>query len=330
GNTSLTLTPRSSFTNGSPGTHYLNSITVSNIPDSCFGVDFTISAYDDTSSTPLALFNLTSKSVVVNDNDGTFERGFGSTGMTVASSTGTFTATFTTPVAQSTNVFKLTIQSGAHTLYDYTPPYDAGNTGPGSGFVFYVDVAGFNCGATYTSTGSPKGGLCHYLEVAPYGWSTGADTRTAWSVVVEDISGITNNATVYNNASGIGLGYKNSVAIVASNGAYNASSNSYAAGAARAYTGGSKSDWYLPTSAELNLLCQWVRGIPSDVTTVCPIGILNSATYGAQSVSLLPLVYWSSSENTVDRAWRQNLNSGGQVGDPKGSPPAYVRAIRAF
>ncbi len=149
-------------------------------------------------------------------------------------------------------------------------------------------------------------------------------------MVVEDISGITNNATVYNNASGIGLGYKNSVAIVASNGVYNASSNSYAAGAARAYTGGSKSDWYLPSSAELNLLCQWVRGIPSDVTTVCPIGVLNSAIYGAQSVSLLPLVYWSSSENTVDRAWRQNLNSGGQVGDPKGSPPAYVRAIRAF
>ena len=44
GETNLTLTPRSSFTNGSPGAHYLQSVTVSNIPSSCYGVDFTIRA----------------------------------------------------------------------------------------------------------------------------------------------------------------------------------------------------------------------------------------------------------------------------------------------
>jgi hypothetical protein len=65
GDTNLTLTPRSSFTNGSPGAHYLNSVTVSNIPTSCYGDDFTINAYNNSSSTPLALFNGTSTSAVV-------------------------------------------------------------------------------------------------------------------------------------------------------------------------------------------------------------------------------------------------------------------------
>ncbi len=80
GNTNLTLTPSSTFTNvaDSTGAHYLKSVTVSNIPDSCFGSDFTISAYSDSEGTPLALFNNTSTSAVVYDNNGTFSRGTGS------------------------------------------------------------------------------------------------------------------------------------------------------------------------------------------------------------------------------------------------------------
>ena len=112
GETSLTLTPRSSFVNGSPGVHYLQSVTVSNVPTSCYGVDFTINAYDDSSSTPLALFNSTSTNAVVYNNNGTFQKGIGSTGLTVSSGSGTFTITFTDPVAQSSSVFKLTIRSG--------------------------------------------------------------------------------------------------------------------------------------------------------------------------------------------------------------------------
>ena len=111
GNTNLTLTPRSSFTNGSPGTHYLQSVTVSNIPTSCYGVDFIINAFNDSSSTPLALFNSTSTDAVVYNNNGTFQKGIGSTGMTVSSGSGSFTITFTNPVAQSSSVVKLTIRS---------------------------------------------------------------------------------------------------------------------------------------------------------------------------------------------------------------------------
>ena len=338
GSTDLILTPRSSFTNGSgsSGTHYFNSVTVSDIPDSCFGVDFTITAYDDTTSTPLALFNSTSNSVVVYDNGGAFSRGIGSTGMTVASSTGTFTATFTVPVAQSSAVYKFTIQSGAHTAYDIIPSYNAGDTGPGGGFIYYTDLSGFSCGGTYSPTGSPTGGLCHYLEVAPYGWNGGDDPAKVWAVGGNqslDISEITNDANgaiPYNNALGVGLGYKNSIAIVTQNGVYNGSSINYAAGAARAYSGGSKNDWYLPTTAELNLLCQWDYGIARSVTTLCAGGTRNSATFGAGSAGISIAYYLSSSEQQWNFAWLQLLDSGrNQSVFGKGN--AYsVRPIRAF
>ena len=111
GETNLTLTPRSTFINGSPGAHYLQSVTVSNIPTSCYGVDFTINAYGDSSSTPLALFNATSTDAVVYNNNGTFQKGIGSAGLTVSSGSGAFTITFANPVAQSSSVFKLTIRS---------------------------------------------------------------------------------------------------------------------------------------------------------------------------------------------------------------------------
>ena len=325
GNTDLTLTPRSSFTNGSPGAHYLNSVTVSNIPDSCFGVDFTISAYNDSSGTPLALFETSTTSAVIYNNAGAFSRGLGSTGMTVASSSGKFTATFTVPVAQSSDVFKLTIQSGAHTPYYYV-----GSAGPGGGFVYYVNDAGFDCGPTLAAS-------CKYLEVAPSGWNTGSDPNKVWATGTSssgnasaDISTITNDASAYNNILGVGLGYKNSVAIVDQNGAaYDASSNNYAAGAARAYAGGSQSDWYLPTTAELNLLCQWRNGIAPSVTTRCTGGSTNSATYGAGSAGFADSYFWSSSEYNTSNALNQSFYNGAQSASLK-SITLYVRPVRAF
>ena len=325
GNTDLTLTPRSSFTNGSPGAHYLNSVTVSNIPTSCYGADFTISAYNDSSGTPLALFNTSSTAAVIYNNAGTFSRGLGSTGMTVESGTATFTATFTVPVAQSSNVFKLTIQSGAHTPYYYV-----GSAGPGGGFVYYVNDAGFNCGPTLAAS-------CKYLEVAPSGWNTGSDPNKVWATGTSssgnasaDISTITNDASAYNNILGVGLGYKNSVAIVDQNGAaYDASSNNYAAGAARAYAGGSQSDWYLPTTAELNLLCQWRNGIAPSVTTRCTGGSTNSATYGAGSAGFADSYFWSSSEYNTSNALNQSFYNGAQSASLK-SITLYVRPVRAF
>jgi len=326
GNTNLTLTPRSSFTNGSPGTHYLQSVTVSNIPTSCYGVDFTISAYNDSSSTPLALFSETSTSAVISNDNGTFSPGIRVSGMTVESGAGTFTATFTTPVALSSSVVKLTIQSGLPFVYQ------VGDRGPGGGFIYYVNQSGFDCGATYSSTGSPTGGKCKYLEVAPDGWNGGSDPQKVWAVTAyqnTDVSAITNESFPWNSGLGVGLGYKNSIAIVAQNGAYNASSNDYAAGAARAYAGGSKSDWYLPSNAELNLLCLWQRGLAPLVTATCSGGSLNSATYGASSAGFTNNTFWSSSEGSLTYSIRIHFVGGGTTQFEK-YQTQRVRPVRAF
>jgi hypothetical protein len=116
GATNLVVTPNSTFINASgAGAHYFSSVTVSNIPVGCHGKDLTINAYGNSDSTPLALFNSTTKSAVIYNNAGTFQLGAGSTGMNISSGSGTFTATFVTPVATSASVFKITIQSSAHT-----------------------------------------------------------------------------------------------------------------------------------------------------------------------------------------------------------------------
>ena len=116
GATNLTITPNSTFTNVSGGgAYYFSSVTVSNIPSNCHGKDFTINAYGNTNSTPLALFNTTSTNAVVYNNAGTFQLGVGSTGLSITSGSGTFTLTFDTPVATSGTVFKVTVQSGPHT-----------------------------------------------------------------------------------------------------------------------------------------------------------------------------------------------------------------------
>lgn len=327
GATNLTLTANSTFTNSSgAGAFYFSSVTVSNIPSSCYGVDFTISAYDNTSSTPLALFNSTSTSAVVYNNTGTFSRGIGSTGMTVVSNTGTFTATFTTPVAQSSNVFKLTIESGAHTAF-----YEVGDTGPGGGKVFYYLAAGFKCGSGFTTTGSPTGGLCNYLEAAPNLWNAGAaDSGKIWAISGKqstDVAEIANESSAYNDALAIGLGYKNSIEIVTQNSA----GITYAAGLARAYAGGSKNDWYLPTTAELNQMCKWARGQSwsADATVCTSAGTLNSAIYGAGSAGF-DGHYWSSSEYNASTAWNQAFTDGNQSGNAKSATGYKVRPVRAF
>ena len=314
GETSLTLTPRSTFINGSPGAHYLQSVTVSNIPTSCYGDDFTINAFNDSSSTSLALFNTTSTNAVVYNNNGTFSPGVGSSGMTIASGTGTFTVTFNTPVALSSSVFKLTIQSGLNT------PFKVGDRGPGGGFIFYVKNAGFNCGPTWSAR-------CNYLEVAPSGWSGASDPNLVWAVPAFQSadSTVTNNSNTDISASGIGLGYQNSVAIVTQNGA----GTTYAAGAARAYTGGSNNDWYLPSQSELNLLCQWARGLGANEALVCNGGSINSPTYGASSAGFIG-AYWSSSEHSGSNAHRQLIFSTGVVQLWSKNIESYVRPVRAF
>jgi hypothetical protein len=327
----ITVTPKANFNNSatpSPlptpatdrGAFFLGSIEVSDIDNvACDGKWFTLKSFNSASSTPLELIDGALSFSVLNTS-GTYSTT--QSGFSVATNSATsFTINFTTPVAMSRDVTRVTLESSNAIPVQMVVTYSIGSVGPGGGTIFYVDTNGFNCGSSFSSTGSPTSGLCKYLEAAPVTWSGSSDPSKVWSTVgftTTDISGISNDSSAYNNAAAIGLGYKNSTLIV---GQGNTSAS--AAGSARAYTGGGKNDWYLPTTAELNLLCQWARGVTQNVTMACSGGTDNSdfATNPA---------YWSSSETAADQARVQYFNnSGAQDARAKGDGNK-VRPIRAF
>jgi hypothetical protein len=327
GATNLTLTPRSSFTNGSPGAHYLQSVTVSNIPESCYGVDFTISAYNDTSSNPLALFNSTSTNAVVYNENGTFLPGIRVTGMTVESGAGTFTATFTTPVAQSSSVFKLTIQSGLHFVYK------VGDRGPGGGIVYYVSATNF------TSTGSTCNTTCRYLEVAPATWQS-----AGVSVANDTYYQMSDNITVATGQNTVTAGTESGFAGEKFNwrigqGFYNTSvmkvsgATSAAQAKVLAYAGGSTAgQWFIPSMNELNELCKYARGQTTGVLTVACTSsgtLKTTASAGTDLGGFGGDYYLASSEIDAANARRLYFGTGGQYSTLK-NDINLVRPVRAF
>jgi hypothetical protein len=296
----ILVTPISTFVNASGGgSFYFSSIAVTNVSSSCNGKDLTVRAYGNTSSTPLALFNSTSTSAVIHKNNGgTFEAGVGTAGATVSSGSETFTVSFTSPVALASAVFKITLESGAHTRI----AYNVGDTGPGGGIVFYYSAAGFNCGSGFSATGSPTGGKCNYLEAAPTSGSNAwTDTKYIWS---EDTYGRT-GAT----ATAIGSGYANTSTIISREGGRTNS----AAFVSRAYRGPNNlSDWYLPSYDELGALySERVR-----------VGV----RYSADGDN-----YWTSSDEVSGGLYPYYLmmNFPFWTSNPK-SESYYVRPIRAF
>jgi len=121
GSDNLVVTPTSTFTNATNGTgsYYLTSVKVSGIPASCNGKDINISFYDSaTGSSALPLFsNLFGENrrvATVYNNAGFFQKGFQGSGTEVSSSSGSFTVTFKTPAALSTDAMKVTLQSTEH------------------------------------------------------------------------------------------------------------------------------------------------------------------------------------------------------------------------
>jgi hypothetical protein len=306
GNVSLTIQPASSFSNSAGGGAYaLASIKVTNIPDSCFGSDFILNAYGETSTAPLPLFNSTSTDAVIYNNAGTFQPGMGSTGMSVASASGQFTATFTVPVSLSKSIYRITIQSGPHATLSCAlgGTCVVGDTGPGGGKIFYVSAGGFACGITRSAT-------CHYLELAPTNWNGGSDPTRSWaqSTPVDYTT-----TTLLLNQS-LGYGALNTKAIIDQGNSNTATS---AAALAASYSvvvnGTTVNDWFLP--AENDWYEVWNQ------RTV--IGF--TATGGN---------YWSSSSvaQTNGRYFIfSGTGFGGASGMPKGtSNGMYVRPARAF
>ena len=361
--TTLTLTPRANLINaaGNGAAFYFNAVSVSNIPVGCSGVDFEISAYGPSSSSPLAIFNSTATKAIVYNNSGTFSAGYKTSGVNVSSGSGSFTITFSTPVALSSDVAKITLQSTSHTPWPCGDggPCSLGETGPAGGLVFYVNPTGFNCGSSFTSTGSPSGGQCHYMEFAPYNWSTlGSDPNLNWAVdayKATAVPGLTldaawslgagNAVTNASLASVIGRGYQQTNLIVSQNGSCaNSASCTYAAGSAKAYSstvsGTTYTDWYLGNIGELNQLCKYATAQTGTADTLkCSGGTYtNSPFYGsgtiltAQSAGGFTDTYYSSSDQSGATAnFRYDFRGGSVLANfQKNDLQCAVRPIRAF
>jgi len=134
---------------------------------------------------------------------------------------------------------------------------------------------------------------------------------------VQDDSSIRfyNGSDAVSGATGeaIGTGSANTDAIIA---VAVATETSYAAGLARANTGGGYTDWFLPSKAELNKM--WLER-----ETINTIASANGGSNFSNNW------YWSSTESGSSHAWIHHLSDGGtQVLDKTYS--VWVRAVRAF
>jgi hypothetical protein len=166
------------------------------------------------------------------------------------------------------------------------PTYAIGCTGPsGVGIVFYIT----------------DGGL-HGLEAAPSGWyaASGDPTADAW------ISGTYQTTFIGTTGTAIGTGSANTDAIIAQTG-----ESPSAADLCRAYTGGGKIDWFLPSKDELYQL------------------YLQRSVVGGFATCLY-CIYWSSSESIASSSWGLRYGNGIQGGYDKGNWTFYVRPVRAF
>ena len=175
-----------------------------------------------------------------------------------------------------------------------------GDIGPGGGLVFYDAGSAQDWG--------------QYLEMAPKTWGDNETTGTQWCS-----DGSTSIAGAVGTA--VGTGSANTTAMLA------LPCTSGAAFSADAYDGGGFTDWFLPSKDELNAMCNYSRYPTTPPTGVCTgsqDGTFSTGTYGFASA-----FYWSSSQNTANFAWGQNLVSGGQNDVAKGGL-LRVRPVRAF
>ena len=213
----------------------------------------------------------------------------------VTTSTSSTTATTTTTTVAATT---LTCATGGACV--------VGDTGPGGGKVFYVAPT------TFASPGSACGTACNYLEAAPIGWIKAATPAGQTNCAVAGTStkdpkcvwGGAFPKRIWTTSNAIGAGYANTSAIIAQSNVAG-----MAATVARAFQGGGKTDWYLPSKDELKevfLQRSTIGGFPDGVQ-----------------------LYWSSSEFSLWSSWVQ----GGFYGRPEWSDretPNYVRPVRAF
>jgi hypothetical protein len=327
----INVAPNSSFANASnSGTFYLNKISVSGVPASCRGVDFTFKVYDQSTSTPLTLLGTGENSVIVQtfDTPGTSNdsatawAGVEAVNVTSNATGSAFVIAINDPAALSFDVNKVTVETSKSTYLA-----TAGGT------VFYTSISSFNCGPTLTAR-------CKYLEYAPNTWSGGvADPKIAYASVsnrTTAVPGVDREVSGVNNANSsakIGRGFKDTEAIVAQNGACatplvvaNCTSGAAATRAyVKTYSGKNYSDWYLPNVAELNQLCKFLKDVPwTSDSTLCAIST------SVVSKGFFIDYYSTTIEDSNSLNWVQSFSTGAQSNIRPKATADYVRPIRAF
>ena len=121
GSTAVVVSPIASFANASQaGAFNLSGIKISNIPQSCFGSQFTIQVYPTVESTPATLFS-TATSMVIANSSGTFVTDAGNYAYASLNSASTTcesggscneaTITFLTPTVATTTMSRIVVQS---------------------------------------------------------------------------------------------------------------------------------------------------------------------------------------------------------------------------
>ena len=162
-----------------------------------------------------------------------------------------------------------------------------------------------------------QGGVVFYIfEDGETGYIAG-ETHGLIAAVADESSGKRwyNGSYVTTGATGtaIGTGSANTDAIINVQGA---TETSYAAGLARAYTGGGYTDWFLPSKDELNKMFSYKA-------------VINTTATANDGSNFATNNYWSSTEHDDNDAWYQNFGSGSQTNNLK-FYALNVRAVRAF
>jgi hypothetical protein len=147
--------------------------------------------------------------------------------------------------------------------------------------------------------------------------TSSVDPKCAWS-------GNT-SAAIGSTGTGIGTGYANTSAMI-----LQSNTAGKAGTVARAFQGGGKTDWFLPSKDELNALCKWATN--DTVNTIC-----NNGGSGGLSLTrggFASLSYWSSSETNSSNSQIQIFDSnslfGAQGPEDKSASYIHVRPVRAF
>lgn len=113
GNNSLTITPRTTFDNDAVTPVFkLAGITVAGIPSNCSRKKLSFSAYDASSSNPLIIFGGSSTALEVSHTGSSFVTSSEGVTLSDLSSSG-FTATFSAPIAISTDVARFSVQTSS-------------------------------------------------------------------------------------------------------------------------------------------------------------------------------------------------------------------------